>query len=684
MNTNKRYILSLLRVFVVLLFMSAFMSRCASIMQPSGGPIDTLPPVIVNLTPANFMTNMKDKNIFIEFNEFVQLKDQNKEFFTSPQMKKKPVITLRGRGVAIQIKDTLLENTTYALNFGSTIRDNNEGNPLHSMRYVFSTGPTIDSMVCSGYTSDSYKADSVSKSFIYFFNADSIEHVAEYDSTMFKYKPTVIGRAETNGIFIAQNLKPIKYRIYAFQDENGNQTYEPSVDKIGFLRKEHNPAELPNFGIWYDSIRHYVTAEPQLYFRMFTDVTFKRQILQDHQRPSQHKAMLYFGTAFPTIDSLRFNGIPSDSIIIEPITKGRDTLAVWFNIDSKMLPDTIKGSITYHKHDSLNILRPTTEELKLTWRFIESKEKAKEREKQERAKKKAEESGEEWVEPKVENPFKHNLPASGDINPEEHLTIEFDQPIIRFDTLKVLLTNTLEDNNIKDVPVHFIQDTANMRKWYIHAPWKNPGSSYTLTIPSGAAEDVAGLKNDSIIGKYTLLDPEKFATVKLTIVAKSDTSKYIVQLLDDGGRILQEKIDVTGGLVQFNYVKAGDIKFRVIEDNNGNGKWDSGNLVKHIEPERTELYQDAEGKDSFVTKVNWEFELTINMNELFAPVTMESLIKLLDNREAQRITKELKEHSDNPKSKNDDDSRMNNNMNSTGGMFNSGGAGGNSMPTTMR
>ena len=100
--------------------------------------------------PDNFTTNFTARKIYVTFDEFVQLKDQQKEFFTSPQMKKKPQLSIRGRGILIQIKDTLKENTTYALNFGSAVRDNNEGNPLYSMRYVFSTGPEVDSMVVSG------------------------------------------------------------------------------------------------------------------------------------------------------------------------------------------------------------------------------------------------------------------------------------------------------------------------------------------------------------------------------------------------------------------------------------------------------------------------------------------------------------------------------------------------------
>ena len=132
MDIRKRHIVRTLRAAVLLLFVSAFLSRCASMMTPTGGPRDSLPPVIVNMTPDNFSTNrplVNHEKIYIEFDEFVQLKDQQKEFFTSPQMKKKPLVSLRGRGVVIQLRDTLEANTTYALNFGSAIRDNNEGNP---------------------------------------------------------------------------------------------------------------------------------------------------------------------------------------------------------------------------------------------------------------------------------------------------------------------------------------------------------------------------------------------------------------------------------------------------------------------------------------------------------------------------------------------------------------------------
>lgn len=679
MNRTYRTKLRILRGGVLLLFASAFLSRCATMMTPTGGPKDSLPPVIVSMLPDNFTTDYPTiphgAKIYIEFDEYVQLKDQQKEFFTSPQMKKKPQLSIRGKGIVIQIKDTLRPNTTYALNFGSAVRDNNEDNPLYSMRYVFSTGKEIDSMIVSGYTADSYKADSVPKSFVWFFIADSVENVAEYDSTIFKYKPAVIARAENNGIFLAQNLKPVPYRIYAVQDKNDNQMYEPGVDQVGFIEGTWNPAELPEFGIWYDSIRRYVSADPQLYFRMFTDVSFRRQILQQADRPLQHKAMLYFGAAHPQIEKIRFDSIPDGKFIVDPQTVGRDTLAVWFNMPSAELPDTIKGEITYLKHDSVNILQPVTEPLKLSWRLIETKEQERERQKQEKERRKAEEAGEEWIPPVAKNPFAYKLSLTGEVNPEESLSIDFDYPLTRLDSASMLLTVTREDNSIEDLPVRFVRDTAQLRRWHIEAPWKL-GGEYTLTIPKGALVDVAGFSNDSIIGKYTVMDPEKYATVKINVLGRDSVAGYIIQLLDGNGALKQEKRDVRTGQYQFNYVPAGDIRFRVIEDLNGNGKWDTGNLVERRQPERAEFFANAEGEETFVTKTNWEIEFEMDMNRIFAPVTMESLSRMLDEREQQRLRREaekLAKEGNKNKNRNqrqdENDSRANSNMNSTGGMF---------------
>ena len=625
-----------LRVVVLLLFGGAFFSRCANIMTPEGGPKDTIPPVIVKLEPDNFATNFKEKKIYIEFNELVQIKNQNKEMFTSPAMKKLPLLTTRGKGIVITIRDTLKENTTYAIDLGSAICDNNEGNPLNAMRYVFSTGDKVDSMMCSGYTADSYKADSVSRTFIWFYIADSLPQTPGYDSTIFNRKPDVIARAQNNGIFIAQNLKPVNYRIYAIGDKNDNQLYEPGTDMVGLLDTVYNPAKMPEFAIWFDSLRMYSSAEPQLYFRMFTDKAFVNQRLVDAQRPEQKKALLYFNADYPRIDSLVFDNIPSDSVFMDPQTNGRDTVALWFNVAK--LPDTIKGKIVYYRHDSLRQLSKTREPLKLAWKLVETKEQEKERERIEKEKEKAKAEGKEYKDPNAKNPFTLKISAGKEVNPEKGFDITFGTPAVKFDTTAIQLSIVAEDKTTTPVKMNFVRDTLNMCRWEVKAPWKEK-TNYRLYLPKESVTDIMGYKNDSTVMEFATYDPEKFATVSLNVQGGKEKSRYILLLTDASGKTLQELKDVKRGKYRFNYVNPGEIRLRIIEDTNGNGKWDAGDVIAGLQPERAEAYFNDRGEDVFTTKMNWDFEINIDMDKVFVPMTMQNLVKMLDDKEESRLQK---------------------------------------------
>ena len=665
-------------VAVVMLFGALLLTKCASTMVPTGGPKDTLPPVIVYMEPDNFTTNvdtLRPPKIYVEFNEYVQIKDQQKELYTSPAMKKKPSVARRGRGIVVTIKDTLRPNTTYAINFGSSIQDNNESNPLHSMRYVFSTGPEIDSMYMSGYTADSYKADSVSKSFIYFFIADSVEQPQEWDSTMFKYKPHVIARAEKNGIFIAQNLKPVNYRIYAFEDTNGNMEYEPSVDQIGFLDTTYNPMYMPGFTIWYDSLRHYPSAEPQLYFRMFMDRRFARQVLSGQERVNRHKALIYFGAPNPEVTKIEFDSIPSDKVIYDPQTVGKDTVALWFNIPAEELPDTIKGRITYFKHDSINNLVESEDKLRLAWVKTESKSEREEREKLEKEREKAEREGREWEEPEKKNPFKVTIPSSGEVNKYKHVDFEFDYPLTKFDTTALLFTMTTETiTEPQNVKYTILRDTLNRRKFQLRAEWE-PKAKYELVMPAGMFENIAAETNDTIKCTYTASDPEKYAIVNIKVRGTHPRARYILQITNAQGRVQRELADVTPGSYTFEYVSPGDIMLRVVEDMNANGKWDTGDMVLMRQPERTEIYKNDDGIETITTKENWEFDIDVDMDKLFAPVTMESVVKMLNDREDERLKKLAEERA---KKRQEEQNKKNQNSGNMGmgGLGGLGGMGG--------
>lgn len=649
---------TILRIAAAALFGSAFCWRCANISAPQGGPKDTVPPRVMGASPAFNTSNFGGNRIYITFDEYVQLKDQQKEFFTSPAMKKKPTLLIKGRGVQIDIQDTLKPNTTYALNFGSAIRDNNEGNALNGFRYVFSTGPEIDSMFMSGYTVDAYTKDSVKKTLVYFydaadsaflkesylrlFEADRPDSLPVFDSTLLKVQPAAIARAENNGIFLAQNLKPIDYVVYAVEDTNGNFSYDPGTDKVGFLEGVYNPGNLPDFLAWYDTTRMYMTAEPQLYVRMFMDKQFRRQNLSEQKRPLQHKIELYFNAPYPQIDSLYLEGIDSSQIITEYVSPGRDTINLWLNVPGEQLPDTITGRIAYMKHDSINRLVQTTDKLKLFWKYFESREDEREREKQDRERERAERAGETYTPPSKPNPFKYNLSARGEINPENNVTVSFDYPIIAMDSSRISLFRLGEGEDVYRVRYGLERDSVDVRKWTISAQWV-PEQKYQLVIPDSVFVDVAGQRNDSIKAEFSILSPEKFGTLTVNVRGKTDSSTYILQLLNDKNGVLQEKKFVKSGPYKFSYINPGDVKLRVIEDVNSNGQWDTGDLILHREPERVEIYLPDNGNELITMKVNWDIEITVDMTDLFKPVDIMDIRENIRKQELIRMQRLIEE-----------------------------------------
>ncbi|MCD7969483.1 MAG: Ig-like domain-containing protein [Alistipes sp.] len=636
--------------------------RCGHAAMPQGGPKDTLPPVVVAMNPHYGVTGFDGGRIFIEFDEYIQLKDQQKEFFTSPRMAKKPSLLLRGKGIQIDVQDSLRPNTTYALNFGSSIADNNEGNPLYGFRYVFSTGDQVDSMYMSGYAVDAFKKDSVSKAFIFFYEA-SKDSIA-LDSTVFNFEPDVIARAENNGIFIAENLKPIPYRVYAIEDNNGNQTYEPGTDGIAFLDSVFNPADMPAFEGRFDTTRSYYTADPQLYFRVFRDKPFQRQYLSGSERPLRNKIVLTFGAPYPQVDTLMFEGIPSGRIITEFLKPTLDSVALWINMPPDYIPDTIRGRISYMRHDSINQLVPYGQDLVLGWRVFESRQQERERLAKEKEREKAIAEGLEV--PREPSPFKFNIETGRDLNPENDLAISFDYPLIRLDTTAISLIRVQEEDRFR-VRFTLEEDPENIRRYLIRAPWIN-GENYELEIPAGALANVAYEENDTIRGNYTVMVADNYATLIIQLRGKTPQDEYILELLDQSGnRVIRRVPHAVTGTYTFRYLDPGTFRLRIVEDVNGNGEWDTGSLVERRQPERVEMFSLADGEEISI-RMGWDEQVVVDCNVLFAPITMRSVMEQIRRQEEVRLRRLIEERArrDQEQNKQPQNQRQNNSGFGTG------------------
>ena len=186
---------------------------CANRGYPQGGEKDETPPKVIKEVPESYSTNFKGKYIDIYFDEYVQLKEINNKFVMSPPAKKKARVSLRGKYIRVTFQDTLLPETTYTLDFADAIVDNNEGNPLGFYRYVFSTGPKLDSMELAGQVIDMESQLPVLGAMVLFYENHA-------DSAAMLELPNYVARTDSAGMFRVTNIKNTTYRILAIDDAN--------------------------------------------------------------------------------------------------------------------------------------------------------------------------------------------------------------------------------------------------------------------------------------------------------------------------------------------------------------------------------------------------------------------------------------------------------------------------------
>ena len=222
-------------VFSLLFGFMFSVSSCAKRGTITGGAKDTIPPSITHTYPKNYSTNFDGKEIKINFNELIKVKDINKQLIISPPLKNRPIIVPQGSAskyISIKINDTLQPNTTYSFNFGQSITDNNEGNPYSQYKYVFSTGSYIDSLTIVGGIKDAYNQNPDNFVSVQIYDAEKFT-----DSTIYKEQPLyVTNTLDSMKVFALENLKQGSYYIIALKDKNSNFKFDPKSDKIGFLK----------------------------------------------------------------------------------------------------------------------------------------------------------------------------------------------------------------------------------------------------------------------------------------------------------------------------------------------------------------------------------------------------------------------------------------------------------------
>ena len=200
---------------------------CANIIPPEGGPRDSLPPRLLKAEPGDSALNFKGDKVVLTFDEFVEVQNIAENLIFSPTPSTNPYVDYKLKTVTVKLKDTLVPNTTYTINFGNSIKDFTEGNPFKNFTYTFSTGNYIDSLELSGKVvlAENGKVDTTLIVML---------HTSSDDSVVVKQKPLYISKMDGNGNFRFKNLPPKTFYLYALKDESNTRRYTSEKSLFAF------------------------------------------------------------------------------------------------------------------------------------------------------------------------------------------------------------------------------------------------------------------------------------------------------------------------------------------------------------------------------------------------------------------------------------------------------------------
>ena len=595
----KKFFSNLLPIIPVAFILGSvmFSHSCANTTTPpSGGPKDTIPPVIVKLDPMDGSVNVPTRKTKLEltFNEYVVVKDP-KSLYLSPPLEKAPKYKIQNKSVVVYFENDLDSNKTYTLDLTNAIADNNEGNMYPGFTLVFSTGDQIDSMMVTGTVQDCNTLQPIKGATVMLYK----DHA---DSAVFLKRPDAAVKTDDWGYFCLRNIQDTLYRMYAIIDENNNDIYEAETEKVAFIDTLVRPLMKVNDSLpelaKYDmkDTLNCLARKSEYELNIFREKPSKQMIV-NKERIGERTAYITFMAPYAQIDSIWMRGVPREKLITQ-FNLEQDSLEIWVN-DPRKQPDTLFLYVNYMKTDTLGVLNPFTEEIKLIKpRTLPGKTARKDI-------KKEDTTAVFTIDAKPENVEQYGF------------VMEFKYPVVEsaFDSLGFRFLNPRQQESKGEYTV--TQDTLNLRKYVVRPKAKLlPGYEYFLKVPHRKFKDVNGFYNDSTEVKVTLPNDDKLSTMILKMT--NVKNKYIVDLLDEKRtNVLRSYIIDSDQDLIFPYLKTGKYSVRITEDLNRNGLVDTGILLEHKQPEKVRFYKLEDGTFLIDIPEMVEVEQNIDIETLF-------------------------------------------------------------------
>jgi hypothetical protein len=558
---------------------------------PTGGPKDITPPEVLGSSPDNHATNVKTRHFEIYFDELVQLEKPTENVIVSPPQKEQPTVKSMGRRISVVLNDSLKANTTYSIDFGDAIEDNNEKNVLHNFALAFATGAVVDTMEISGTVVDAKTLDPVPGVLVGI-------HSNPADSAFVKLPLLRIGKTNEKGHFAVRGIKNGVYRVYALSDADNDYRFSQPGEGIARLaapvrtsfRMDAYNDTIRTDSMKIDTIKKvpYVRYLPDTLVLRYFKEDFSRQRFIKGERLREDKFELFFNASNDTLPILKPLNFSWKTRPLLQRSQRSDTLTYWITDTVAAKMDTLKFALYHTQSDSIGRLIAAVDTVQLRFEHVHKKADGKDTKNNTKKTK---------ASPKAESiRIAGNLEQVMDV--DKTMRFRFEIPITRFDSTKLHFWHKV-DTLWKPLPARLIKEDDIGLGFAI--PWKwTYEEQYKIKFDSAAFHNLRGDASEKLEQSFKIRPKEEYSSLILSV--EPFIEHAVLELLDANDRVVKT-LKAKKGQSAFLNVLPGDYYLRMFVDANENGKWDTGNYAKNIDPEMVYYYPDK-----ITLRANWDIE----------------------------------------------------------------------------
>ena len=216
----------------VLLVLLSFFFQCAKEGMPPGGPVDTISPEVISVSPKPDTTEIDlNSKIEITFSERMLAKRTEESIFVSPLPEKPFDFRWRGKRLILTPQEPLQPDRTYVVSIGTDSQDLRRNRLSQSYTFAFSTGSKLDYGAISGEVWTKQETGLGRE-----MGASVWAYLLSPDKTQIdpqKEKPNYVTQTDNEGKYHLKNLSLGKYRLFAVQDVNRDLVWDWEKESIG-------------------------------------------------------------------------------------------------------------------------------------------------------------------------------------------------------------------------------------------------------------------------------------------------------------------------------------------------------------------------------------------------------------------------------------------------------------------